>query len=162
MVYSISDLPNGTHTIRGVKKSGQFMLLDKLDVRQESLLNPDTAAFDKNPSAQADVSVRDRARPRRTGRDREGRHRTSSRAPTTPSTASVVTIKKAYLAAQPTGTTTLDFRFRGDYRDDVHAATVNGAAIEFTFQGTGVDWVTALARTRAKPTSTSTASSYAG
>ncbi len=29
-VFSISDLPNGSHTIRGVKKSGQFMLVDKL------------------------------------------------------------------------------------------------------------------------------------
>ena len=55
VVFSISDLPNGTHTIRGVKKSGQFMLLDKFNVRQESLLNPDTAAFDK--SAPADVSI---------------------------------------------------------------------------------------------------------
>ena len=55
LVYSISDLPNGSHTIRGVKKSGQFMLLDKLVVRRESLLNPGTAAFDK--SAQADVST---------------------------------------------------------------------------------------------------------
>ena len=56
-----------------------------------------------------------------------------------------VTITKAYLATQPTGTTKLDFRFRGDYRDDVHAATANGAAFEFAFKGTGVSWVTALA-----------------
>src|SRR3954470_279398 len=55
VLYSISDLPNGTHTIRAVKKSGQFILLDKLNIRQESLLNPDTAAFDK--SAPADVSI---------------------------------------------------------------------------------------------------------
>jgi hypothetical protein len=57
----------------------------------------------------------------------------------------VVTIEKAYLAAQPTGTTKLVFRFRGDYRDDVHSTTADGAAIEFTFQGTAVDWVTAPA-----------------
>ena len=56
----------------------------------------------------------------------------------------VVTVKKEYLAAQPTGTTKLDFRFRGDYRDDVHYATADGAAFEFAFNGTGVDWVTAL------------------
>jgi hypothetical protein len=33
------------------------MLVDKLVVRQESLLNPGTAGFDKEPSAQADVST---------------------------------------------------------------------------------------------------------
>ena len=55
-----------------------------------------------------------------------------------------MTIKQAYLAAQPTGSTKLDFSFHGDYRDDVHAATANGAAIEFAFKGTAVDWVTAL------------------
>jgi len=39
----------------------------------------------------------------------------------------------------------IDFRFRGDYRDDVHYATANGAAINFAFQGNGVEWDTALA-----------------
>lgn len=33
------------------------MLLDKLNVRQGSLLTPSTSAFDKSPSAQADVTV---------------------------------------------------------------------------------------------------------
>jgi alpha-galactosidase len=56
----------------------------------------------------------------------------------------VVTIKKEYLAAQPVGNTVLDVRFRGDYRDDVHYATADGAAISFTFQGNGVEWLTAL------------------
>jgi alpha-galactosidase len=144
VVYSISDLPNGSHTIRGVKKSGQFMLVDKLVVRQESLLNPGTAAFDKVPSAQADVTTE------------LGRDSSELVAITNGGTAlvkgtdytvagRVVTIKKEYLAAQPTGTTKLDFSFHGDYRDDVHAATADGAAINFIFQGTGVDWVTALA-----------------
>jgi hypothetical protein len=142
VVYSISDLPNGSHTIRGVKKSGQFMLVDKLVVRQESLLNPGTAAFDK--SAQADVSTE-------IGRDpgelvaiaNAGKALVKGTDYTVAGT--VVTIKKEYLAAQSTGTTKLDFSFHGDYRDDVHAATADGAAINFTFRGTGVDWVTALA-----------------
>jgi alpha-galactosidase len=142
VVYSISDLPNGSHTIRGVKKSGQFMLVDKLVVRQESLLNPGTAAFDK--SAQADVSTE-------IGRDpgelvaiaNAGKALVKGTDYTV--AGRVVTIKKEYLAAQSTGTTKLDLSFHGDYRDDVHAATADGAAINFTFRGTGVDWVTALA-----------------
>ncbi|NEA30577.1 glycoside hydrolase family 27 protein [Streptomyces sp. SID13031] len=142
LVYSISDLPNGSHTIRGVKKSGQFMLVDKLVVRQESLLNPGTAGFDK--AAQADVTTE-------IGRDpgelvsiaNAGKVLVKGTDYTL--AGKVVTIKKAYLATQPVGSTKLDFSFRGDYRDDVHAATVNGAAFEFAFKGTGVDWVTALA-----------------
>jgi len=117
------------------------MLLDKLSVRQESLLNPDTAAFDKH--AQADVSVE-------VGRDpgelvavaKGGQDLVRGTDYTV--AGRVVTIKKEYLASQPVGNTVLDFRFRGDYSDDVHAATADGAAIDFKFQGTGVEWVTAL------------------
>jgi alpha-galactosidase len=141
VVYSISDLPNGSHTIRGVKKSGQFMLVDKLVVRQESLLNPGTAAFDK--SAQADVSTEIGRDPSElVGIANGGKDLVKGTDYTVE--GRVVTIKKEYLAAQPTGTTKLDFSFHGDYRDDVHAATADGAAIEFAFRGTSVDWVTAL------------------
>lgn len=141
VVYSISDLPNGTHTIRGVKKSGQFMLLDKLNVRQQSLLNPDTATFDKN--APADVSVQIGRDPGElVGISKAGQDLVKGTDYTVD--GNVVTVKAAYLATQATGSTALDFRFRGDYRDDVHFATANGAAVEFAFQGAGVEWITAL------------------
>jgi hypothetical protein len=142
LVYSISDLPNGSHTIRGVKKSGQFMLVDKLVVRQESLLNPGTGAFDKGAPADVTTEI---------GRD-PGELVSISNAGKTlvkgtdyTIAGKVVTISKAYLATQPVGSTKLDFSFHGDYRDDVHAAAANGAAINFTFKGTSVNWVTALA-----------------
>lgn len=140
-VFSISDLPNGSHTIRGVKKSGQFMLVDKLVVRQESLLNPGTANFDK--AAQADLTTEIGRDPGElAGIANAGKALVKGTDYTVD--GSIVTIRKEYLATQSTGTTKLDFRFRGDYRDDVHAATVDGAAIEFAFRGTGVEWVTAL------------------
>ncbi|MFF0342684.1 X2-like carbohydrate binding domain-containing protein [Kribbella sp. NPDC004875] len=142
VVYSISDLPNGTHTIRGVKKSGQFMLLDKLNIRQESLLNPDTAAFDK--VAPADVSIQlgrdpgELAGIANSGKDLvQGTDYTLN--------GGTVTLSKTFLATLPLGNTSLDFRFRGDYRDDIHATKVDGAAVNFAFTGTGVQWITALA-----------------
>jgi hypothetical protein len=57
----------------------------------------------------------------------------------------VVTISKTYLATLPVGNTALDVRFRGDYRDDIHATKADGAAVGLTFTGTGVEWSTALA-----------------
>jgi hypothetical protein len=143
VLYSISDLPSGSHTIRGVKKSGQYLLLDKLNIRQESLLNPDTAAFDKSPSAQADVSI---ALGRDSGELAGIANAGKALVKGTDYTAvgNAVTIKKQYLATQPVGSTVLDFGFRGDYHDDVHAVTANGAALEFAFRGTGVDWLTAV------------------
>ncbi|MFF0267551.1 X2-like carbohydrate binding domain-containing protein [Kribbella sp. NPDC004536] len=142
VVYSISDLPNGTHTIRGVKKSGQFMLLDKLNIRQESLLNPDTAAFDKNAPADVNVTL---------GRDPGeldgiaygGKDLVKGTDYTV--NGNVVTISKTYLATLPVGNAALDVRFRGDYRDDIHATKADGASVSFTFTGTGVAWGTALA-----------------
>jgi hypothetical protein len=143
VVYGISDLPNGNHTIRGVKRSGTFMLLDKLNVRQESLLNPTKASFDKAPAAQTDVTVE-------IGRDpgeleaitQDGKDLVRGTDYTID--GRIVTIKKEYLAAQPVGDTALDFQFRGDYRDDVHSTTDNGAAVGITFRGTGIEWMTAL------------------
>ncbi len=138
VVYSISDLPNGAHTIRGVKKSGQFMLVDKLNVRQESLLNPDKATFNKAQPADVSIEI---------GRDPGELLGVGNLVKETDYTVAgrTVTIKKEYLAKLPVGATALDFRFRGDYRDDVHAAATSGAAVSFTFTGTAVNWSTALA-----------------
>ncbi|MEV6415202.1 X2-like carbohydrate binding domain-containing protein [Kribbella sp. NPDC051718] len=142
LVYSISDLPNGSHTIRGVKKSGQFMLVDKLVIRQESLLNPGTASFDKQ--AQADVTTEIARDPGELASIANAGKLLVKGTDYTVA-GKVVTIKKEYLATQPVGSTKLDFSFKGDYRDDVHAATENGAALQFAFKGVSVDWVTALA-----------------
>ncbi|GAB2574258.1 X2-like carbohydrate binding domain-containing protein [Kribbella endophytica] len=141
-VFSISDLPNGTHTIRGVKKSGQFMLVDKLDVRQVSLLNPDTVAFDKKAPADVTIEI--------------ARDSSELASIAKAGTALVkgtdytvagrnVTLKKEYLAKLTTGDNALDFTFRGDYRDDIHSTMVNGASVSFSFRGTSVEWITAKA-----------------
>ncbi|MBO0812151.1 MAG: glycoside hydrolase family 27 protein [Microlunatus sp.] len=139
-VWSVSGLPDGTHTLRVVKRSGQFMLLDRLDVTQQSLIDPDTAMFDKsNPS---DISV-DLARDpgELDGISYNG-------APLAEGTDYVlsgqtVTIRQSFLAGLPDGSATLSFAFRGDYHDDIHATTTNGDSVSFTFRGVGVHWITA-------------------
>lgn len=143
VVYSTDGLPNGTHTLRAVKRSGAFMLLDKLVVRLESLLSTDTAFFDKAPSAQADVTVDLLRDPGELAAIAHG-DQTLTAGTEYDVEGSTVTIRKEYLAAQPVGDLVLDFRFRGDYRDDVHVATEDGAEFEFAFRGTGVEWVTAM------------------
>ncbi|MFF5077488.1 X2-like carbohydrate binding domain-containing protein [Actinoplanes sp. NPDC000266] len=136
-VFSVNDLPNGSHTLMAVKKSGSFMLLDRIDVLQPSLLDPPTASFDKK--APADVTVK----LLRDGSEFIGITGLTKGTDYTVS-GSTVTLRSAYLATLATGKAQLDFAFRGDFLDDVHATKVNGDSVSYAFSGTGVEWITAV------------------
>ncbi|MEU8238354.1 X2-like carbohydrate binding domain-containing protein [Actinoplanes missouriensis] len=139
-VFSVNDLPNGSHTLMAVKKSGSFMLLDRIDVRQPSLLDPPVASFDRK--APADVTVKlQRDGSEFTGVSRGGAALKAGTDYTL--SGSTVTLRSAYLTGLPLGEAQLDFTFRGDHLNDVHATTRNGDAVSYTFDGTGVDWITA-------------------
>ncbi|GAA2564375.1 hypothetical protein GCM10010435_40900 [Winogradskya consettensis] len=139
-VFTVTDLPDGSHTLMAVKKSGSYMLLDRIDVLQPSLLDPPTASFDRKAPADVPVKLL------RAGSEfisvslggtvlKPGTDYTLS--------GSTVTLRSAYLATLPVGATQLDFAFRGDHLDDVHATTTNGDKVSYTFTGTAVDWITA-------------------
>ncbi|PJJ73349.1 carbohydrate binding protein with CBMX2 domain [Diaminobutyricimonas aerilata] len=138
VLYSVDGLPNGTHTLRLVKKSGSFMLLDRLDVRLDSLLVADTALFDKSAPTPVEVGLL-----------RDGAELTAIAHGDDVLTAGeqytvegrTVALSAEYLAAQPSGDLVLDFRFRGDHRDDVHSSTDDGASFEVAFRGTAVEWI---------------------
>jgi alpha-galactosidase len=139
-VFTADDLPDGSHTLMAVKKSGSFMLVDRIDVRQPSLIDPPTASFDRKAPADVPVKLlRDGSEFLGVSRDgtslRQGSDYTLS--------GSTVTLRSAYLAGVPLGAARLDFAFRGDHLDDVHATTRNGDAVSYAFTGTGVDWITA-------------------
>ncbi|MDU0200620.1 X2-like carbohydrate binding domain-containing protein [Paenibacillus sp. MAH-36] len=135
-VYTVSNLTPGIHTLKAVKKSGQFMLLDALKVQQPDLM--DISAADFNKTTASDVSVTILGNPdslqsisndasklvNPTDYEINGQH---------------VTIKKEYLAAQPVGSLKLTFSFTGDYADDVHASSVNGDSYLYSFTGTGIE-----------------------
>ncbi len=112
------------------------MLVDRIDVRQSTLLDPPVASFDRKAPAAVQLKLL------RAGSELTGITGLKQGADYTVS-GSTVTLSPAYLAGLPVGTTQLDFGFRGDRLDDVHATTVNGAAVSYTFTGTGVDWITA-------------------
>ncbi|MEV4511674.1 glycoside hydrolase family 95-like protein [Dactylosporangium sp. NPDC049525] len=96
VVYSKRGLATGTHTIRGVKKTGQYMLVDAFAPSNDGAGGGSTKVND-----------------------------TDSRA--------------AYVG----GTWTYSSgRLEGDYQADVHYATANNDSFQFTFTGTGVDYVT--------------------
>ncbi|MCT9931859.1 hypothetical protein N5079_16740 [Planotetraspora sp. A-T 1434] len=141
-VFSVKDLPNGSHTLKVVKKSGAFMLLDRIDVIQPNLIDPSAVSFDKKAPADVQVKLlRDGSEFAGVSRDgtalKEGTDYTLSE--------STVTLRADYLATLPLGAAKLDFKFRGDYLDDVHGTTHDGDSVSYTFAGTGVDWITATA-----------------
>ena len=147
VLYSASDLPNGSHTLRVVKKSGSYLLLDKLDVTVESLLGQSTATFDKAAATDATVELL-----RDPGELAGVSHAGTALEEGTDYTVegSTVTISAAYLGSLPIGAAPLDFAFRGDLHGDVHASTVDGAFATFGFTGTGVSWVGPLAPDQGK------------
>ena len=139
-VFSTTGLTDGQHTLKVVMKSGQFMLLDRLDVVQAGLFDPATVSFDdkapaaatftllRDPGELAGISYQGAALKKGTDFTLKG---------------AVVTLNASFLATLPVGSDTIDVAFRGDALDDVHATTANGASVSYTFDGTGVDWITA-------------------
>lgn len=141
-VFTVNDLPDGSHTLMAVKKSGDYMLVDRIDVLQPSLLDPPTAAFDRKAPADVQVNLL-RDGTEFTGVSNGGT--ALERGTDYTLTGSTVTLRSAYLAGLPVGPARLDFAFRGDRLDDVHTTTHNGDAVSYTFAGTGVEWITATA-----------------
>ncbi|MET3566017.1 hypothetical protein ABIC47_001502 [Leifsonia sp. 563] len=137
-VFTTNDLTDGKHTLRVVMKSGQFMLLDRLDVIQPSLIDPSSVSFDTKAPAPATFSVL-RDPDEFTGITANGTVLKKGSDYTV--SGSTVTLQPSYLATLPVGATTLNVGFRGDYLDDVHATTATGASVSYTFTGTGVDWL---------------------
>lgn len=138
-VYSITGLPFGPHTLTAVKKSGSYMLLDALKVHLPDLISPDTASFDKNGSHDITISMS------LDGSNLKGiANNGQALIPGTDYTVSgnQVTIKAAYLASQPVGTTYLTFSYTGNYMDDVHSTVTNGDSLTYTFRGTGISLIT--------------------
>ncbi|WP_341957108.1 X2-like carbohydrate binding domain-containing protein [Microbacterium sp. LWH13-1.2] len=138
VVYSVADLPSGSHTLRVVKKSGSFMLLDKLVVTLDSQLSTTSGAFNK--AAPADVTVDVLRDPSELVSISVGGEALERDVDYTLSGATV-TLTSSYLATLPVGDATLDFGFAGDHLDDVHATTADGDSVSFTFRGTGVSWL---------------------
>ncbi|WP_431279208.1 X2-like carbohydrate binding domain-containing protein [Leifsonia poae] len=146
-VWSVSDLPNGSHTLRVVKKSGSYMLVDKLDVTLASLLQPDTAVFDKAKPADVPVTLL-----------RDGGELASitnsgaalKRGTDYSVSGTTVTIRSSYLAGLADGTVALGFQFRGDAHDDIHATAKNGDTVGLAFRGTGVSCIGATSPDQGK------------
>lgn len=140
-LYSISGLTEGRHTLKAVKTSGQFMLLDMLKVEIADLIQPVSATFDKGDPAQGDLEVILLQQPDIfTGITSGSYHLVPGTDYTVDGNR--VTLKKAYLAAQKTGTLNLSFSFGGDYHNDVHYTEANGDSFTFTFKGTGIRMIT--------------------
>jgi hypothetical protein len=137
-VFTADDLPAGSHTIKVVKDSGGFMLLDRLDVLQQGLIDPASVSFDTKAPTDATVKLL------RDGGELVGISNNGAalkKGTDYTLSGSTVTITAKYLATLPVGADTLDIAFRGDARDDIHATTEDGDSVSYTFQGNEVDWI---------------------
>ncbi|MFD7307417.1 X2-like carbohydrate binding domain-containing protein [Promicromonospora sp. NPDC059942] len=136
-VWTTSDLADGEHKLRIEKKSGRFMLLDRVDVEQENLVTPNAIVV---PDEQAEAARIELARD--PGELTAIRHGDTVLRKGTDWTADgqAIVLSAGFLTALPAGDTALTFAFRGDGADDVHTAT-GEAWTDLTFTGTGVTWI---------------------
>ncbi len=132
-VFAAEGLSPGEHTLKAVKKTGYYMLLDQLKYRIADMLVPDTASFEK--TAPADVATTLQLDGSSLLGVKNGSESLAEGADYTVS-GQAITIKKEYLAAQPDGTVSLAISFRGDLHNDLHGTEVNGDYVEFSFTGT--------------------------
>jgi hypothetical protein len=136
-LYIATGLANGVHTLKAVKKSGSYMLLDALRVQKADRMAPDTGVFDKNPPEKEDLfvtltvdgsnltGVKNGSYALQQGHDYK-------------LTGSQLKIKKRYLDTLAVGTAALTLSFKGDYKGDVEYTATNGDYVEYEFTGTGV------------------------
>ncbi|TFE29470.1 X2-like carbohydrate binding domain-containing protein [Cohnella luojiensis] len=140
VVYSLNGLSDDTHKVKAVKKSGSFMVLDRLKVVLPDVISPDTASFEK--TNQVDITATLTTDPSNLIGITNGGTALVQGTDYTVS-GNQVTIKKGFLATQPMGAANLTFSIRGDYQNDVHYTSTNGDSFEYTFTGYGIDFVTA-------------------
>jgi hypothetical protein len=137
-VYAISGLPFGAHTLKAVKRTGYYMLLDGFRIILPDLISPDAVSFNKKAPTDLTISMT---------LDGSNLSAISNNGTTLVKDTNYtvagnkVTIKKEYLASQPVGTTYLSFSFRGNYQDDVHATEMNNDSFTYEFRGTGIDLI---------------------
>lgn len=133
-VYEIQGLTDGQHTIKAVKKSGTFMLLDMLQISIPSLIDPAAAEFDKAEQDDIQVNLLDDA-----GKLSSISNEAAELDPGADYTVEgrTVLIHKAYLASLPLGSVKLNFAFEGDYLEDIHATAENGDSFTYSFKGRG-------------------------
>ncbi|MFD2611166.1 X2-like carbohydrate binding domain-containing protein [Paenibacillus gansuensis] len=139
-VFVAADLPYGPHTLKAVKKSGYYMLLDQLRYKVTDLITPSEFIFDKNDAEAKDVTVSTAVDESGLISVRNGEVSLSAGTDYTVNDNQIL-IAKSYLAAQPAGTSYLSFDFAGDFRNDVHASAGDGASVSYTFKGSGFSWI---------------------
>ncbi|GAE07447.1 X2-like carbohydrate binding domain-containing protein [Paenibacillus sp. JCM 10914] len=140
-VYHIAGLPDEEHTVKVVKKSGYYMLLDRLKYQVADLIEPDTASFNKSGNKQKDIEVSLRIDDTNLLEIRHG-STVLKKGKDYSISNDKVKLKKSYFMKAPAGTNVFEFRFRGDYLNDVHATDQNDDYFEYTFQGTAVELLT--------------------
>lgn len=141
MIWQSGKLDQGTHTFMAVKDDGSsFMLFDALRIEVPSLVSPDAASFDKNPSEQSELHAFITGNLTYFKGISNGKSELIQGTDYTVS-GTAVTISREYLAKQPVGDLKLAFNYNGDFRSDVHATTIDGDSFSYTFKGTGIKLV---------------------
>lgn len=127
IVYSVAGLEDGPHTIRGVKKSGVFMLLDQLNVTLPDLLEPAEASFDKAQAADIPITtvLNDLSAIRYEGEGlAAGTEYTVA--------GNNVALKQEFLAGQRNGGVRLTFEFAGGEKQELEVTITDSTAANST------------------------------
>lgn len=136
-VYSISGLAEGIHTIEGIKKSGENLVLDALRVEIPNLIDPVEDTFVRSDASQGDLEITLRKNPATFEGIYNGSQALQAGIDYV-ANGNTVVINKEYLNSLAGESVSLAFKFKGDYRNDIHYTETNGDYFQYVFKGTGV------------------------
>jgi hypothetical protein len=138
MLYEISGLPYGRHTLQLVMVDGQYLQIDAFRVETPSLVTPNAVVYDVQSPGDISISLGTNAALFGSVTNGQGEVLDSSDYTVN---NGALTLSQGYLSSLTAGEHDLTVDFLGDYGDSLHWTDAAGASATYSFTGSSVSLI---------------------